>query len=259
MTVRKFIKYLDSIYPLINKEIWDPAGFSVKHNQSVLLTGVMLAIDVTNEVVLDAIKNNCNVILVHHPFFFEATKEAEQEKAPYKFQIWELLKKHKIFVYAMHTNYDCDVEGTSYQIAKALGFEEKIQKDSPKFSALVNCKISVNELKKIISQKLNMHSFRTNINKNDLDLPINNFAILSGSGYVGQINQLASQGINLIVSSDFKWSDWINFNELQIKILEIPHLDEQVFATHLFEFLSAKFPKERILKHLIKVPYYNLD
>ncbi|QGZ97471.1 Nif3-like dinuclear metal center hexameric protein [Mycoplasma sp. NEAQ87857] len=256
MKLKQFIQQLDLMYPLANKEIWDPSGYSVKFNQAKKFKGAVLAIDVTLEVIQTAIDNDCNLILTHHPFYFEATKALEKEKAPYKQELHKLLKQHQITVYSMHTNYDCELYGTSYQIVKYLGLNQYFDTNSAKFSAIVNHSLTLNQLVDLLKNKLNLNALRTNV-MND-DQQFNHIAFLSGSGYVGQINQLHDQGCDLIVSSDFRWSDWVNFDQHQVNILEVPHLDEQVFAMHMQELLSTKFPKEKFVLKLISNFYRNI-
>ncbi|WP_426460875.1 Nif3-like dinuclear metal center hexameric protein [Mycoplasma hafezii] len=258
MKIKDFVLKLQEMYPVENAEEWDPTGYSVKFNQAKKLRGVLLAIDVTADVVNQAIANDCNLIVTHHPFFFEETKELEKEKAPYKFDLYKKLKEYQITVYAMHTNYDCEPRGTSFQIAKYLGLANNVRVNSPKFAALVDHKTTINELSNLIKLKLRLTSFRTNVKFNELNKQIQSFAILSGSGYVGQINELGHQ-VDLIISSDFRWSDWINFRENNISMLEIPHLDEEVFAYHMFEELPRIFPKVRFFLVKTENPYYNLD
>ncbi|UWW00955.1 Nif3-like dinuclear metal center hexameric protein [Mycoplasmopsis felis] len=106
MTLKKFVKYLELKYPLQNKEPWDPSGYSVKTQQHKKITGVVLAMDLTSEVLQSAIKNNCNLILSHHPFLFEEHLKDEDVKAPYKREIIKQLRKHQITSYSLHTNYD---------------------------------------------------------------------------------------------------------------------------------------------------------
>ncbi|VEU76009.1 Nif3-like dinuclear metal center hexameric protein [Mycoplasmopsis columboralis] len=259
MTIKNFITYLDSLYPNKNKEIWDPSGFSVKFNQSLKLTGVILAIDLTAEVVAEAIKENANLILTHHPFLFEKTKEAENIKAPYKQQLIKTLKQHKIFAYSMHTNYDCDLYGTSYQILRYLGLQDHFEYGSEKFTAsAATVNLTFEELVQKLKTQLHLDHFRTNFPINNNHQKLSKIAVLSGSGYIGTINELHARGYDLIISSDFKWSDWINFDQIKAKILEIPHLDEQVFAWHMHEILKRKFPNLNVQVYDVKIPFYNL-
>ncbi|UUD36591.1 Nif3-like dinuclear metal center hexameric protein [Mycoplasmopsis citelli] len=258
MKIKDFINYLNSKYPNSNKEEWDPSGFSVKFNQATKLKGVILALDLTNKVLQKAIETSSNLIITHHPFLFEKTKELEAIKAPYKISILKQLKKHKIFVYSIHTNYDCDLYGTSYQILRYLGLENYFEYGSQTYSASVSVKISFQELVNQITTKLKLSHFRTNFDKESFHKPLSRIAFLSGSGYIGTINELHFKGYDLIISSDFKWSDWINFKEINAKVLEIPHLDEQVFAWHLKEILSKEFPRLQVAFVELKTPFYNL-
>lgn len=258
MRVREFLAFLNKLYPLERKEIWDPSGLSVKANQNKKFTGAVLAIDITNEVVDFAIENKCNVILTHHPFFFEKTRQLEWIKAPYKKELASKMLQNGISGFAMHTNYDIDIYGTSYQILRYLGWEHFYNYGSPSYSALATVKTSFNDVVARLKNNLNLSEFRTNVEPQNFDKPIEKIAFLSGSGYIGEITQIAQKGIDLIVSSDFKWSDWIVFNQNQIPILEIPHLDEEVFAYHLLELLQAKLPEFKFLLKKTKVPYKNL-
>ncbi|MFV8474391.1 Nif3-like dinuclear metal center hexameric protein [Mycoplasma sp. Z631] len=258
LKIKDFIAIVNSMYPNVNKEIWDPSGYSVKTVQSKRFKGAVLAIDLTMDVLQEAIANDCNVILTHHPFKFEATWLAEDKKAPYKREILNLLRKHQITAYSMHTNYDCDPYGTSYQIVKYMGLEASMDWDKTQiFSAVFKANKSLLELKKLLEDKMHLSAFRTNVPADKYNDKYATVAILSGSGYIGQINDLASQ-VDLIISSDFRWSDWIVFDQLKTNILEVPHLDEQVYAWHMYEILTGMLPEYKFVLKDIKEPYHNL-
>ncbi|MCU4706830.1 Nif3-like dinuclear metal center hexameric protein [Mycoplasma sp. CSL7503-lung] len=258
MKLKEIINELEKIYPLSNKEIWDPSGYSVKTQQHKKITGILFAIDLTNDVLKFAIEKKCNLILTHHPFLFEKDKKTEFLKAPYKKEIISKLREHQITSYSMHTNYDCSPLGTSYQIVKYIGLEEYFDYTSPKYSAIINKKTSLKEIILLLKQKLGLHSFRTNIDKKNYDKVFTNIAFLSGSGYIGQIIEMKEK-IDLFITSDLKWSDWITYKNTNVNILEIPHLDEEVFAYHLHEIVRTKFNKINNL-HIYKMelPYKNV-
>ncbi|WP_322876036.1 Nif3-like dinuclear metal center hexameric protein [Mycoplasmopsis felis] len=256
MTLKKFVKYLELKYPLQNKEPWDPSGYSVKTQQHKKITGVVLAMDLTSEVLQSAIKNNCNLILSHHPFLFEEHLKDEDVKAPYKREIIKQLRKHQITSYSLHTNYDGALYGTSYQIVKYLDLLDFYDRNSEKYSATINKEFTIDEISHLIKEKLLLSEFRTNvINHNQ---KFKKICFLSGSGYIGQINQLVLNGIDLIITSDLKWSDWINYQEIKANILEIPHLDEEVFAFDLQEQLNNELPDLKVIVKKIKQPYRNM-
>ncbi|WP_406614448.1 Nif3-like dinuclear metal center hexameric protein [Mycoplasma corogypsi] len=258
MKLKQMISELELLYPLENKEVWDLTGYSVKSNQAKKFRGAILAIDLTQEVIDEAILHDCNLIITHHPFLFDSDKTVEFEKAPYKQKIIKQLKENQITAYSMHTNYDAELYGTSYQIIYTLGLKDYFDTNSPKFSAIVNYETNFRKITALIEEKMKLKAFRTNVLKHDEEQPISKIAFLSGSGYTGQINELTHQNVDLFITSDVKWSEWVNYHQIGAKILEIPHLDEEVFAEHLYKLLTEKFPNERIYIKKLALPYRNV-
>ncbi|ENY70214.1 Hypothetical protein, putative NIF3 family protein [Mycoplasmopsis bovigenitalium 51080] len=254
MQIRKVTKYLLEKYPLEKAEIWDPAGFSVKFNLSEKLNGIVCAIDLTHDVLNKAILQGANLIIVHHPFKFAPTWKDELALAPYKATILSDLKKYRINVLSLHTNYDNNFEGTSHQIALALGLQNKIDFAEP-YPCLINANLSINDLKQKLTNSLNLHSFRTNsMNANQI---YQNIAILSGSGPASLALALKNQA-NLILTSDIKWNEWLLYKEHNIDVLELSHLDEQVFAIDICKQIKNKFSDINVTTHLMVEPYTNL-
>lgn len=116
--------------------------------------------------------------------------------------------------------------------------------------------MSVNEIIDALSKKLNLHSFRTNAG--NYTQKYSKIAFLAGSGSSSLARQLSEEGIELIITSDIKWSDWIMFQEHNVKILEIPHLVEQVFVGDISEQLQTKFKNIKINAVYLEQPYRNI-
>ncbi|MCE6056275.1 Nif3-like dinuclear metal center hexameric protein [Mycoplasmopsis agalactiae] len=261
MQIRKITNYLIKQYPLENKEEWDPAGWSLKFNLSEKLNGIVVALDLTSEILEKALCSNANLIIIHHPFKFYKTWEEEFVNAPYKSQILKTLKQKRINVLCLHTNYDNHKFGTSFQIAKMLELEQNLAhfENSNYPIAIKNVDFKLKELVLLINQKLNLYQMRTNIDfdesKNKI---IKNIAVFSGSGSISEINKV-DDTYDLIITSDIKWSDWLTYKELKIPILEISHLDEQVFIYDIYNQLSNNFRDITIkLAEIKSEPYRNL-
>lgn len=259
MKIKQLTEFLFNKYPLSLKEVWDPTGFSFKFNLSEKLTGVVLAIDITDQVVDYAIENNCNVILTHHPFLFEKTMEMEKIKAPYKMSLIKKIKQHRINTISFHTNYDNHIHGTSYQIARFMGIENYSYFQNSGYPCVLNYKTTPNQFIKLLKDKIKINSFRTNLTDAQLNENITKIVLMSGSGFVGDINEWTKKGADLIVSSDFRWSDWINFQQINAPILEVPHLDEHVFVWDVSAQIKKKFDKLNILTFNVEQPYRNID
>ncbi len=59
-------------FPLENCQDWDNCGWNLFFDFEI--SKVLICIDLTESVLDFAIKNNYNLIISHHPFFFSHTK-----------------------------------------------------------------------------------------------------------------------------------------------------------------------------------------
>jgi len=118
MTVHEITSYLEQIAPLGLQESYDNSGLLIgSPNQKADKT--LITVDVTEEVVKEAIENNCNLIISHHPIIFKALK-----KIDYQSDIGSIITKlikADIAVYAMHTNLDNMLDGVNGILAQKLG------------------------------------------------------------------------------------------------------------------------------------------
>lgn len=103
------------------------------------VSNILLCLDVNEDVVDEAVKRKCNLIISHHPLLFRPLKKLDVEKDKGSRIIEKLIKKD-ITLYSAHTNLDFTKEGVSFQLAKKLGL--KIQKFLQNLSSNQN-KISV--------------------------------------------------------------------------------------------------------------------
>jgi dinuclear metal center YbgI/SA1388 family protein len=121
MTCKEVIKYLEDWAP---KEIAlqnDNVGVQVG-NTSRKITNILLGLELTDDVVIQAIKKNCNFIITHHPLIFHPIKKLELSKDSDAKLIEKLIKKD-ITLYSSHTNLDFTKHGVSFQLAKKLGLK----------------------------------------------------------------------------------------------------------------------------------------
>ena len=72
----------------------------------------LLAVDVTEEVIDEAIAEGCDIIITHHPIIFSPLKRLNS--ATYVERCVERAIRHNIALYACHTNLDSVQGGTSW-------------------------------------------------------------------------------------------------------------------------------------------------
>jgi dinuclear metal center YbgI/SA1388 family protein len=91
-------------------------------NLSRKVENVMIALDVLDEVVDEAISKNVQLIIAHHPLIFRPLQRVTSED--YSGRIIEKLIKHDIAVYSAHTNLDVAIGGVNDLLADALGLKD---------------------------------------------------------------------------------------------------------------------------------------
>lgn len=83
------------------------------------VTNILLCLDVNENVVNEAIKLKCNLIISHHPLLFKPLKKIDVNKDRHSKIVEKLIKKD-ITVFSAHTNLDFTKDGVSFQLAKKL-------------------------------------------------------------------------------------------------------------------------------------------
>jgi dinuclear metal center YbgI/SA1388 family protein len=118
MKIQDITSYLETIAPLSLQESYDNAGLLTGSSQWDC-TGIITALDATEEVVREAIAKKCNLIVAHHPIIFGGLKKITGKN--YVEQTIIAAIKNDIAIYAIHTNLDNILEGVNGKIADKLG------------------------------------------------------------------------------------------------------------------------------------------
>lgn len=113
MKVKDILNFLSCRFPLDSACDFDNVGLLVGDGESEV-KNVLIALDCTNEALNEAIKNNCQLIITHHPVIFEGVKEILADSLPYN------LIKNDVSVISMHTNLDIAENGVSETLCKVL-------------------------------------------------------------------------------------------------------------------------------------------
>ncbi|WP_078552796.1 Nif3-like dinuclear metal center hexameric protein [Bacillus alkalicellulosilyticus] len=108
-------------------EAWSPKSLAVEGDKNGLMIGtlqkpihkVLVTLDVLEEVIDEAIANEVDLIIAHHPLLFRPLKQINTDKTYGK--IIEKAIKHNITIYAAHTNLDVAKGGVNDMMADAIG------------------------------------------------------------------------------------------------------------------------------------------
>lgn len=122
IAISDITSYLESLAPLALQENYDNSGLQTG-NPSDIINGVILTIDVTEDVVDEAIEKNAGLIIAHHPVIFSGLKRITGNNMTEKILIKAI--QNRIAIYAAHTNLDNIAGGVNTQIARRLGLENQ--------------------------------------------------------------------------------------------------------------------------------------
>ncbi len=108
---------------------WAPPGVMMDYDNVGLLTGsaaqpvtgVLVCLDVTADVVKEAQSRSCNLIIAHHPLIFPKLTAVIQDTVQGKI-LYELIRSD-ISLIAVHTNLDAALDGVSFALANAIGLD----------------------------------------------------------------------------------------------------------------------------------------
>ena len=103
MLIRELIEILNKEIPEIDQENWDNSG-SQLGNKDNEIKGIILCMDILDETIDYAIENDCNLIISHHPFFFNNIKSLTNDSIKGE-KAYKLIK-NDIYVYSLHTSFD---------------------------------------------------------------------------------------------------------------------------------------------------------
>ncbi len=119
-SIKDITNYLEQLAPLAYQESYDNAGLIVGSPETTV-TGILATLDCTEDIIHEAIKRDCNLIVAHHPIVFKGLKRFNGKN--YVERAVMLAIKNDIAIYATHTNLDSVKGGVNYMIAKKLGLE----------------------------------------------------------------------------------------------------------------------------------------
>ncbi len=131
--IKDILKEIECHAPLSLQEDYDNAGIQIGNiNQQA--TGALLCLDVTEEIVDEAINAGFNLIISHHPLVFKPFKSLTGKNYIERCMIKAC--KNDIVIYSAHTNLDNVVGGVNYKLAEIFGLED-IRILSPQKNSLI--------------------------------------------------------------------------------------------------------------------------
>lgn len=120
MKLKEITSYLESIAPKQFQESYDNSGLILgDNNQDV--SSVLVSIDVTEDIIDEAVELKANLIVSHHPILFTGLKKITGSN--YIERVIQKAIKNDIAIYTMHTNLDNIFDGVNREICRRLNLK----------------------------------------------------------------------------------------------------------------------------------------
>ena len=120
MTVKDVLSCITRIAPLSWQESYDNAGLQVG-DENAEVSKALIALDVTEALVDEAVVKSCNLIISHHPLIFRDLKHLTP-KSPIERAVVKSIK-NDIAIISMHTNLDNSYLGVNRRLGEMLGLK----------------------------------------------------------------------------------------------------------------------------------------
>lgn len=120
MKIADITSYLEYIAHPALQESYDNAGL-ITGTQDWDCKGILISLDATEEVILEAVKKECNLVISHHPIIFSGLKKINGKNYVEKAVIAAI--KNDVAIYAIHTNLDNILDGVNGKIAELIGLK----------------------------------------------------------------------------------------------------------------------------------------
>jgi dinuclear metal center YbgI/SA1388 family protein len=133
MKLKELSSYLDTVIPLSFQEDYDNSGLQIG-SPDMEISSAMIALDVTEAVIDEALTVKCDVIISHHPLIFTGMKSITGKTCTER--IIHKAVRNNIAIYSSHTNLDIFSNGVSRKMAEKMGLE-KIKVLSPLRNSLM--------------------------------------------------------------------------------------------------------------------------
>lgn len=126
MKFEDVVNIIEEIAPAELAEKWDNSGVQIGYGEQNV-TKLLVCLDITEDVINEAIESGCEMILSHHPLIFGSVNAIDEKLFGAKgitSHYIRLLIQNNISVYSAHTNFDNAPKGNNFYLAQLLALKE---------------------------------------------------------------------------------------------------------------------------------------
>lgn len=236
--IKDFINVIENIAPNNLKESYDNVGLMIgDRNEDI--KGILVALDITLEVIEEAKEKDANFIVTHHPILYLKPSTITMDTLQGE-KIIRLIREN-INVYACHTNLDVVEGGLTDKALELLGFPKgKIIDINPVNPSAgvgrivkLEEEMTLKEVCRLVRSKLSIPYMRV---AGDPYKKIKTIAVLNGSGE-DLMKKAYKMGADLFITGDTTYHYVSDYKEMGMAVVDIGHFS---FEWPLFKGVLTK-------------------
>ncbi len=241
MKIKQVLSALEQFAPLPLQESWDNAGLQVGLTEAEV-SGALLCLDVNEQVIDEAIRKGCNLVVSHHPLLFRGLKQISDSNYVQRCVIKAI--KNDIVVVSMHTNMDNAKMGVNWKIAEKMGlgnvqfFAQKNVEGIEAGSGVVGLlpeAMAADDFILMVKKQFGVECAMCN---ELLRRPIRKVAICGGAGDF-LLDDAVAQGADAFITGEMHYHVFFD-SEQKIQICVIGHYQSEQFTSEIFRDIIQK-------------------
>jgi dinuclear metal center YbgI/SA1388 family protein len=242
MKIRDIAAAIEEFAPLSLQADYDNSGLVVGRLDDEVHKA-LLAVDVTEEVIDEAEREGCDIIITHHPIIFLPIKRLNS--ASYVERCVERAIRRGIALYACHTNLDSVINGTSWQVGSMIGLDAMTvlepRRDNPDVGyGVVGVLPRPENAMALLSRVKSIFDVGA-VRYSDIpseDMMVRRVAICTGAGR-SLIKEAMAAEADLYITADLHYNDFM-MGENRMIIADIGHFESEFCAIRILDDVLSK-------------------
>ena len=221
------------------KEEWDNVGLQTGSYENSV-SGILLALDITESVINEAVMLDCNMIVTHHPLIFAPLKKVTEDEPVGK--LVSALIKNDISFFCAHTNLDKAEGGVNDCLAEKIGLFDisGLGAEEPSIGRIgtLPYEMSLEEFAYKVKESLGCSGVRYS---GDGRKRVKTVALCSGGGS-DMFSEGVKEGADVFLTGEVKHHHALFAEQTGISFVEAGHFEtENVVLEQLSDILISNF------------------
>lgn len=241
MKFEEIIQAIQKIAPEYMQESWDNSGVQIAAGNHEIHK-VLTSLEMTDEIVEEAIREDADMIITHHPLIFGGIKSVDSRDMTGS-MIVKLIQAG-ISVYSSHTPFDKTEGGNNDYLAELIGlrdisgFTDGDEVDMIGRIGILPQPVTLAAMADMLAEELNVESEQIRV-VGDMNQMIQTVGLCTGAG-ADLLDLAIENGCQLFITGDLKYHDAQKAKALGIAVIDAGHYGtEKTFADNFADKLRG--------------------